>query len=275
MLNFIVDMEKCTQCGECAKDCIPQVIDMTEEGPVVPAENEERCIGCQHCLTICKPGAISIFGKNPADSLPVKGVFPTPEAMTALIKGRRSIRRYKKTAVEVETVTALMDAIANAPTGVNRRTGGFTLVDDPAVMETVRVAARTRVADLLALQGLPEGLAAYEGYFRNWTEEMDMVFRGAPHMLIATYHKDNASGPHDTVISLAYFELLAQSMGLGTVWCGLAKMVFTVLAPDMSALMGIPEDQRIGYVMLFGKPAVKYHRGAQRDSMPVNRVTSV
>ena len=272
MLDFIVNKETCTQCGECAKDCIAGVIVMTEEGPEIPAENEARCIGCQHCLTICKPGSISILGKDPADSLSIKNAFPDPEAMTALIKGRRSVRRYKKEPVDPETLAALMDAAAHAPTGVNRRNGGFTLVDDPAVMEKIRVAARTRVAELMSTQGLPEVLAAYDGYFRCWTGEMDIVFRGAPHMLISTYHADNASGPTDATISLAYFELLAQSMGLGTLWCGLAKMVFTVLAPDMPALMGIPEDQRIGYVLLLGKPAVKYHRAVQRDSVPVNRV---
>lgn len=272
MLDFIVNMETCTQCGECARDCIPQIIVMEEDGPTIPAENEERCIRCQHCLAICKPGALSILGKDPADSLPVKGVFPDPGAMTALIKGRRSVRRYKKEPVEAETLAALMDAIAHAPTGVNRRNGGFTLVDDPAVMDRVRTAARTRVAKLLASHGLPEALAAYEGYFRSWTEEIDPIFRGAPHMLIATHHADNHSGPTDADISLAYFELLAQSMGLGTVWCGLAKVVLAMLAPDMQGLMGIPEDQRIGYVMLFGKPAVKYHRAVQRDPVPVNRV---
>ncbi len=140
MLDFKVDMEKCVQCGECVRDCLWGVIEMTEDGPQLPAENEARCIACQHCLAVCKPGALSIFGKQPEKSGAVKGTFPKPEAMTALIEGRRSIRHFKKEPVSSEDMQTILNAAFAAPTAVNIRTGGFTLVDDPAVMESIRVA---------------------------------------------------------------------------------------------------------------------------------------
>ena len=37
--------------------------------------------------------------------------------------------------------------------------------------------------------------------------------------------------------------------------------------------LGIPEDHHIGYMMVFGKPAIKYHRTVQRGDAQVNRVT--
>ncbi len=280
MIDFVVDKDACVKCGECVRVCGRGVIAMSENGPHVVTEKEALCIACQQCLAVCKPGAVSIFGKNPEDSIALKNSFPLPEAELALIKGRRSFRCYKQESVSPEQIAQLMDAVFHAPTAAHRRTGGFTLVDDPAVMEAIRVESRSRVANLIQTQGLPEAFAGYEVPFINWTAENDSIFRGAPHMIIATHHKDNHIGPAeaetsglvDTVISLSYFELMAQTMGLGTVWCGLAKLVFNVLAPDMPALMGIPEDQRIGYVMLFGKPSIKYHRTVQRNPTPVHRV---
>ncbi|WP_027182689.1 nitroreductase family protein [Desulfovibrio inopinatus] len=274
MLDFAIDREKCTKCGECARDCIFGVIVMTEDGPQLPAENEARCIACQHCLSVCKPGALSILGKNPDESLPIKKAFPSPEEMTALIEGRRSVRHYKKEPVSEDEIATLLNAAFFAPTAVNIRTGGFTVVDDPAVMESIRVVSRTRVAEILKTSGLPAGLERYENYLKSWTAENDIVFRGAPQMIIATSHKDHHAGLVDTVISLSYVELMAQSMGLGTLWCGLAKLVLTMLAPELIERLGIPEDQEIGYIMMIGKPAVKYHRAVQRNPMAVHRVTT-
>ncbi len=121
---------------------------------------------------------------------------------------------------------------------------------------------------------MPAGLERYEAYMKGWTEDNDIVFRGAPQMLIATHHKDHHAGLVDTIIGLSYVELMAQSMGIGTLWCGLAKLVFTILAPDLEKRLGFPEDQQLGYVMLLGKPKIKYHRGVQRDPMAVHRIES-
>ncbi|WP_027182691.1 nitroreductase family protein [Desulfovibrio inopinatus] len=280
MLDFMVDRDACVQCGECVRVCVRGILVMANDGPQVVPGKEEHCIGCQQCLAVCQPGAVSVMGRDPAQSHPIRKAFPTPEAELTLIQGRRSVRYYKKDPVSPEDITTLLDAMFHAPTAANRRSGGFTVVDDPAVMESVRVASRTRVANLIKITGLPEDFAGYEAPFVGWSEEHDTVFRGAPHMVIATYHKDNHYGPVDggisglidTMISLSYFELLAQTMGIGTVWCGLAKLVFNVLAPEMPKLMGIPDDQRIGYVMLFGKPDISYHRTVQRLPMPVNTV---
>lgn len=62
-------------------------------------------------------------------------------------------------------------------------------------------------------------------------------------------------------------------MNIGTLWDGLAKWAITDIVPEMQKKIGIPEDHQIGYVMLFGKPAVKYFRTVQRDKANIRRVT--
>ena len=69
----------------------------------------------------------------------------------------------------------------------------------------------------------------------------------------------------DVNLTLAYFELMAQSAGLGTVWCGLAKMALELL-PGLKASVGVPQGHYY-YTMLFGQPAVHYARTVQRDGI--------
>ena len=66
-------------------------------------------------------------------------------------------------------------------------------------------------------------------------------------------------------------ELMAQSMGLGTLWDGIAKMMFNAL-PNLAYDLGIPKDHLFGYVMAFGKPSVKYYRTVERGSANVKLV---
>jgi nitroreductase len=92
----------------------------------------------------------------------------------------------------------------------------------------------------------------------------DMLFCGAPHLLIVSPGEKTTCVYEDVALSLAYFELLAQSAGLGTTWCGLLKSVADII-PEVRNLLALAPDAHF-YAMMFGKPAVKYARTVQRDS---------
>jgi len=77
----------------------------------------------------------------------------------------------------------------------------------------------------------------------------------------------------DVMIALSYFEFLARSGGLGTVWWGFLKILLETI-PDLKPLYGIPSDHAY-YAMLFGHPAVRYARLVQRDDAAKIRVLSV
>jgi len=144
----------------------------------------------------------------------------------------------------------------------------FFVVDDKDVMQSVRLAVYNGIAECVKKNSLPIGMEFYKNFIEEWeTQGVDNIFRHAPHMLIATSDETKSHTPHeDSIIALSYFELLAASAGLGTVWCGLARWAINTVLDDMKKKLGIPDNHLIGYVMMFGKPAIKYFRTVQRDT---------
>lgn len=274
MLDFTVDREACIQCGECVKDCPYLIIGMGEEGyPEIDPEREEQCIRCQHCFAVCPSGALSILGLDPDESQPIKNGLPDPAALELLMKGRRSTRRYLTEPVDSELIARIMDVVLHAPTGVNRCSNRLTLIEDPAAMEALRSRTYEELRKVVEADALPAGLEFFAGYVKAWDKGVDVLYRGAPHFLVASAPSDGPSGLADNCIALSYFELLANNYGLGTVWDGLAKWALTVIVPSVAEMLNIPQDHTIGYMMAFGKPAVKYHRTVQRAVGTIDRIT--
>jgi len=270
MRDFVIDTDLCIKCGLCAKDCFREAIKMDE----YPELNEELCFECGHCLAVCPKGALSILGKSPNDSTLLQENMPNSDQMETLIKGRRSVRLYRDENVAPETIQKLLDITSHAPTGVNMRSVQFTVIDNKEDMDIFRDAVYSELATVFP-EEIPEGnhILEYMALAVNDRKEKggDMLFRGAPHLVITSSPLATPCPEADTHIALAYFELMAQSMGIGTLWDGLSKGAFSLM-PGFFARLGIPEDHMVGYVMVFGKPAVKYYRTVDRGPANVKLV---
>ena len=276
MLDFIVDEQKCTKCGLCVADCPARIIAMQDDYPLIAPEKEAACYKCQHCFAICPTAAVSILGLNPEDSRPLAGNYPDPDQVETLIKGRRSVRRYKDENLEPVLLQHLLEVAWHAPNGVNSRQVRFTVVDDREKLAKLRDEVMAGLGRLVRDNALPEGMGFYADFVRVWEEKgLDIIFRGAPHLLVATVPKHVPSPLPDCLIALSYFELYAQANGVGTVWNGLAKWAINDLLPDTRQLLGIPEDHLVGYVMAFGLPAVRYARTVQHGPALIHRVGSI
>jgi nitroreductase/NAD-dependent dihydropyrimidine dehydrogenase PreA subunit len=267
MLGFSVEDDLCTRCGVCVLDCPTRIIETGgDKPPFVSAENEGNCLRCQHCLAVCPTGAISILGLNPADSLPLAGNdWPRLEEMTHLVRGRRSVRQYADRNVERELVDRLLAVLAYAPTGINSRMLTLTLIDDKDQMDRLRERVMGALADALKSDRLPQRATYLQRVVSAYVEQgADMIFRGAPHALIISAPPAARCGNEDVTLALAYFELLAQTAGLGTVWWGFFKTVCELL-PELKPLVGLSPGHHY-YAMLFGHPTVHYARTVQRDN---------
>lgn len=272
MLDFTVNFSACTRCGQCAIDCPPRIITMNGGYPAIAEEKEDLCYRCQHCLAICPTAAISILGIKPGDVTPLEGNYPRPRQMETLLKGRRSVRRYREENLEPQLIKHLLEVAWHAPTGVNARQVRFTVVDDREKMVALRGEVMAGLGRLLREGKLPEGFERFADFVRLWEDKgIDTIFRGAPHLLVASTPEKVPTPLPDCLIALTYFELLAQSHGVGTVWCGLAKWALNDLLPEFRARLGIPEDHLFGYAMMFGKPAVSYARTVRHQPALIHR----
>ncbi len=255
-LKFKIDKEKCIKCGLCVKDCSRGVLQT--DNNKYPYNTVDECFGCQHCLAICPVGAISVFEKNPQNSY--KGeTLPAPEEIEALIKMRRSCRNYKPENIDTDKMQKLKNILNWVPTGVNYRGLHFAFVENKETMDDIRsellgflkeYAEKNKEGRLSSL------------YAESVRTGENVVLRNAPHMIVVSVDKNSPCKEIDPIIALSYFELYAQSMGLGTLWCGLGYWTIPSCQTIVEKFK-IPQNYEIAYVMLFGYPNVKYARSIQ------------
>ena len=273
MINFKIDKIKCTQCGLCSQDCPVLIIDGKTEYPEIKDGKENQCIKCQHCLAICPTGALSIWGKNPEDSILVSNEIPNPNEMSILFKTRRSIRNFKKEELSKELIHEMLETAAYAPTGHNKNAVLFSVADNKEDLSKLRTLVYDGIKKANEEGRLTENMAFLSDLQRLWeSKKIDVLFRDAPHLLIASAPKRIATPDADSYIALSYFELLANTNGLGTLWNGFIKWVINDIAPEIRKQIGIPDDHLIAGVMIFGKPALKYARSVQSEGLNLNRI---
>jgi nitroreductase len=185
--------------------------------------------------------------------------------MEILIKGRRSVRHYADENLDPALIKRALDVAWQAPTGVNMRQVRFSVIDDKDSLAVFRDATYAGIEELIARNQLPEEQAFFAGFVRAWQEKgVDVLFRGAPHLVVASVPQGGPTPVPDCMIALAYFDLFAQTLEIGTVWNGLVKLTINNLVPELRTRLNIPDDHLVGYAMSFGKPAVHYQRTIEK-----------
>lgn len=259
-MEFNVD-EKCIHCGKCISDCMGKALKFNQNR--IPELDESKCIKCQHCLAICPTGALSICGKRPEESV-IPDSIPKAEQMLNLIKNRRSIRHYKNENIDKDLMLKLKDMLNWVPTGVNNHRLVFSFIDDVEVMNEFRNYTNGKMLEALKNPVLKHLAGKFERYKKAFLRGEDIIFRGAPYMVVVSAPIDSPCGDIDPVIALSYFELYAKSLGIGTCWCGIADAVIRMF-PELCETLEIPENYKLGYAMLFGMPDVDYKRATQPE----------
>jgi hypothetical protein len=146
----------------------------------------------------------------------------------------------------------------------------LTVIDDKDQMDRLRQRVMQTLIDAQNAGRIPERASYLHRVISAYVEHgTDVIFRGAPHALIISAPPEALCGNEDVTLALAYFELLAQSAGLGTVWWGFFKAICELL-PELKALFCLPIGHHY-YAMLFGHPSVQYARTVQRENVAAIR----
>lgn len=254
-----IDRDKCLHCGACIRDCIVEILKTDSDGvPFLPQELEKHCLNCQHCLAVCPAGAVTCHGVSAADCTS-NGELPEAEKMFNLLRQRRSIRQYQDENIPPEVMQKLKASLAWAPTGCNDHSLIFRIVENKEDMKFFSREMSNMLKFLIRTGIMRLIYPNYKRYLQEIMNDNDVVFRGAPHMIVAAVPKTAPCKEADPWIALSYFDLFLQTFGLGSCWCGFAMYAFR-FNRKMRARLGIPQGYKIGGVLLFGKPAVTYSR---------------
>lgn len=271
-INFIVNKEKCIHCGLCEKDCASGIINLDENKfPYIKRDDEKYCMKCQHCLAICPAGAISVCGNNPENSDICDNNLPADEQVLNLIQHRKSIRSYKPENLDKATMQKLKDMLKYSPTGCNNHKLHISMIEDIEVMDKFRDYTNEVIKKVLLSNILSPITKKFGKYRQAFEEGKDVIFRGAPHMVVVSVPVTAPCAPVDPIILLSYFELYAQSLGVGTLWCGFAEIALKLI-PELCEYLEIPNGYKVGYVMLFGKTDLKYQRATQPEDYDISTI---
>lgn len=267
MMSLIcVEQEKCTKCGMCTKVC-PNILEMGENGP--KAKYPALCIGCGQCVAVCPQAAIDNTLAPLSSQITLdKNLNFGAKATAQFLRSRRSIRHYKQTAVPREQLLELVNIARFAPTAGNGQGVSYTIVGDKAVLQ------KATELTMEWMKSQTDGNTAihksFAKHIRTYNENgTDTILRNAPHIILATTPKDMPRGRENTIFSLAYLELYAPSLGLGSCWAGLLEMCLFDKYQPLLDLFNIPKEKEITGAVMVGYPLYPYQRMVDRNPLNV------
>lgn len=261
---FKLDTNKCIKCAKCVNDCITGAI-VSDENNQPMMVHTDKCIKCQHCFAICPVGAITFNNKKPEDSQ--TPCLNNSEELLKLIKSRRSIRKFQKINISKDTLDKLKEMLKYTPTGCNNHKLQFSFIEDIEVMDDFRSKVNSKIINILNKQPakfILNQTNKFEKYKEAFLNGEDIIFRDCPHMVVVSAPIDAPCHREDGIIALSYFELYANSLGIGTLWCGYAQAVLKIF-PEFCEYLKIPQNYSPVYCMLFGSKDIEYKRTIQPE----------
>jgi nitroreductase len=203
------------------------------------------------------------------------------EYMERLVTNRRSCRRYLDKNVDSHIIDRILDAMASAPTGGNSCNVEYTVIDDKERVKKIHDIAYAKMEAAARRRIYTSSFSDFYYTIMKRSERTvrkdDMLFCGAPHLFIA-HERCSGKWAEDSKVNCnlatAYFELIANAFGLGTVIMSYPADVLSELAPEAEEMLGIPKDHYHKLIVGFGYPEIPYARGVQKDrSGKIHRYT--
>ena len=246
--------ELCTGCGVCLQVCPLSAVRTDPTGLV--ASFARTCIGCGHCGCYCPSNCFRLEAATDGDK------SPPEELLSRIIENRRSLRTYLDKELDENVITSLLSPVGYSPTGHNDQgiqvsvLAGREHVRKRVLIPIVRVL---RILDCFRLISLMAGSG--RSLLQRLKEGEDLITWGAPCILLFKAPMRNVTGSTDCVIAASLVSVKAETMGIGTLWNGVLK----VLAP----FLGLG---RASAVICVGYPALKKYQNLPEREWKVRKL---
>jgi Nitroreductase len=255
MSLFTLDTSACARDLHCVQACPKGLFTVDADGFPTPIPNADAlCIDCGHCVAVCPKQALTHARLPETTFLPAQAPMAGPDEVDALIRNRRSIRRYKKQPLSDEVLEGLMDTVRYAPTASNARTIRWQVTKS---YETTRKLAGL-VSEWTASSGyLPQALQVFN-------EGGDMALRGAPHIAFFTAPEDYRWAWTDAAVAVTTLDMAATARGIGTCWAGL--FIYAARAhKGLQQALNLPDGIGVFGGLMLGLPLEHYLRVPPRE----------
>lgn len=246
-----IDSARCIGCAKCVNDC-PGAHLYLENGKAHAREG--GCIECGHCFAICPQGAVDMVNYTTTGCTPVVSMTEfDPERLLAAMRSRRSVRRFTAESVSDADLDMILEAGRAAPTAKNTKNIAYTVLgsrQEPIERECVSIFRR---AQKLA--------SPISSSIRNVEIDDNFFFKGAPLVVVVS-----AASEVDAALASSYMELMAESLGLGALYCGYF-IVCLRLSAKLRAQLPLPEGHKAVTCLVLGHPDVEYLRTVPRKPL--------
>lgn len=278
-----VDETLCTGCGVCAAACAGATLSMDGGHVIVDQANLFGCIGCGACVAVCPERAITVTGRDLSGAdildLPPRDERAGYDGVLALLRGRRSARRFLERDVEPGAVGAILEAASTAPMGVppsdvgvlvlrgRDRVGAFRADTLDWLVRTRRrlglaiplLRPFMRRDDYIAMRDFV--LPVVDFYDRTDRQGEDRYFYDAP--LAMVFYGCGFADPADPYIAASFAMIAAESLGVGSCCLGFPAYALTY-SHRIRERYGLPPRVQQGLAVAFGYPAVEPRNALRR-----------
>ncbi|MFX1418162.1 MAG: nitroreductase family protein [Promethearchaeota archaeon] len=286
--KIIVDIDSCTKCEACVKECGYYYFD--SNNLCLHKEADENCLECGKCVAVCPVNAITLkaYKDKILREIPTIGEIPSFESLSNLFQTRRSRRQFKDKPVPKELIEKILNVAGRySATAHNQENVDFTVVQDRETLRKLSNEINNLIKNLVETFEDPQGRQTLERTFppelikkledltpafKRKLERIkhgEEVWRWDAELIILHSPKEALSLKENCTLAACQIMLAAETLGLGTCSLGYINSFLNIFRA-IAKIVKIPIKHSTGYTLAIGYPKAHYYRIPARKPLKVN-----